>query len=78
MNRVYLDYNATAPMADAVAERLRAVMVNTFGNPSSVHAEGRQARQVVEQSRAEVASLLGAQPAEIVYTLLRSRWMGFG
>ncbi|MBL8665570.1 MAG: aminotransferase class V-fold PLP-dependent enzyme [Candidatus Odyssella sp.] len=64
---VYLDYNATAPVrpeaAAAVAEALAAT-----GNPSSVHRFGRAARRRVEDAREQVAALIGAAPAEIVFT----------
>ena len=64
---VYLDYNATAPVrpeaAAAVAEALAAA-----GNPSSVHGFGRRARKRVEDAREQVAALIGAAPADIVFT----------
>ncbi len=63
----YLDYNATAPLrpdvADAVAEALAA-----GGNPSSVHASGRAARQRIEQARATVANLVGAESRQVAFT----------
>jgi cysteine desulfurase len=65
--RAYLDYNATAPlMPEAHAAVLSALDV--MGNPSSVHADGRQARAVVEQARLDVARLVGAKPSEVVFT----------
>ncbi|HEY6519168.1 MAG TPA: aminotransferase class V-fold PLP-dependent enzyme, partial [Roseiarcus sp.] len=58
LNRVYLDYNATAPLrADARDAALAAM--ETIGNPSSIHAEGRAARRIVEDARNEVARLAG-------------------
>jgi cysteine desulfurase len=64
---VYLDYNATAPVRpevrEAVAEALAAL-----GNPSSVHRYGQKARRRVEEARESVAALVGAQPAEVVFT----------
>ncbi|HEC21481.1 MAG TPA: cysteine desulfurase [Chloroflexi bacterium] len=65
---VYLDYNATTPVdAEAVAAML-PYLSERFGNPSSAHPYGREARQAVERARAQVADLLGCQPEEIVFT----------
>lgn len=65
--RTYLDFNATAPLRpEARAAAIAAL--DDFGNPSSVHAEGRQARALVEEARAHVAELVGAQPAEVIFT----------
>ncbi|VVT22074.1 cysteine desulfurase family protein [Rhizobium sp. EC-SD404] len=65
--RSYLDYNATAPLLDGVREE----MIDAFsvvGNPSSVHAEGRKARQRIEDARSKVAKLVGADPANVIFT----------
>ncbi len=65
--RHYLDWNATAPLRPEA----RAALVDAFdvaGNPSSVHAEGRAARRLVEAARERVAALAGARPAEVVFT----------
>lgn len=64
---VYLDYNATAPMRPDVIEAVTAALT-LGGNPSSVHASGREARRAVEDAREEVAALIGAAPADIVFT----------
>lgn len=65
--RTYLDWNATAPLLpEAQAAIVRALDV--CGNPSSVHAEGRHARAIVETAREQVAALVGAQPSEVVFT----------
>jgi len=65
--RVYLDWNASAPLRpEARAAMLEAI--DCAGNPSSVHAEGRAARAIIERARAGVASLLACDPAEIVFT----------
>jgi cysteine desulfurase len=65
--RTYLDYNATAPLRpEAKAAMIDALDV--VGNPSSVHAEGRRARSVIETARESVARLVGAKPSEIVFT----------
>ena len=65
--RTYLDWNATAPLR----REARAAMVaalDVVGNPSSPHAEGRRARAIVEDAREQVAALVGAKPAEVVFT----------
>jgi len=65
--RIYLDWNATAPLRSEV----RAAMASAWdlsGNPSSVHAEGRQARHLVEEARGVLAQALGAPPRNIVFT----------
>lgn len=64
--RVYLDYNATAPLRDCAKSAMIAAL-DIAGNPSSVHAEGRIARGVIESARDSVARLVGAQPSEIVF-----------
>jgi cysteine desulfurase len=65
--RTYLDWNATAPLrSEARAAMLAALEV--VGNPSSPHAEGRRARSIVEDAREQVAALVGAKPAEVVFT----------
>jgi cysteine desulfurase len=64
---IYLDYNATAPVRPEAAAAVAAAMVAT-GNPSSVHRFGRDARQRIEEARGRVASLIGAAPADIVFT----------
>lgn len=67
MKRIYLDHNATTPVCAAA----RAAMVSAMdhcGNPSSVHAEGRAAKAIVERARAQVAAALGADGADIVFT----------
>ena len=67
MRRVYLDYNATAPIRQEAAEAVvRALAVG--GNPSSVHAAGRAARALVEDARTTVARLAGAEAEDIVFT----------
>jgi cysteine desulfurase len=65
--RIYLDWNATAPLrSEARAAALAALEV--IGNPSSVHGEGRAARRLVEQAREQVAALVGAEPRNVVFT----------
>jgi cysteine desulfurase len=64
----YLDHAATTPVLPEVREAMGAVLDGTFGNPSSVHAFGRAAREVVEDGRDRVASAIGASPGEVVFT----------
>jgi cysteine desulfurase len=65
--RTYLDYNASAPLRGGVREAMLAVL-DTRGNPSSVHAEGRAARALIEAAREEVARLVNARASEVVFT----------
>ena len=65
---LYLDHNATTPVAPEVAEAMTPYLGAEFGNPSSDHALGRRARQAVEGARASVATLIGAAPEEVVFT----------
>jgi cysteine desulfurase len=63
----YLDYNASAPMSDAVVDALAAA-ARVCGNPSSVHAYGRKARALVEKARRDVAACVGAAPEQAIFT----------
>jgi cysteine desulfurase len=65
--RVYLDWNATAPLRPAAREAMRTAL-DLCGNPSSVHGEGRAARRVIEEARGEVAALVGADPRNVIFT----------
>ena len=65
--RAYLDYNATAPLRPEVRDAMVAAL-SAYGNPSSVHAEGRQARAAIESARDKVASLLRARPENVIFT----------
>jgi cysteine desulfurase len=65
---IYLDYNATTPVLADVVEAMLPYLTEDFGNPSSSHWFGQKARRAVEQARAQVGSLLGASPGEIVFT----------
>jgi len=65
---VYLDYNATTPVNPEVQAIITRVLSDTFGNPSSSHHYGRQARAVIEQARQQVAELIDANGEEIVFT----------
>jgi cysteine desulfurase len=65
---IYLDYNATTPIASEVAEAMGPYLYEHFGNPSSSHPFGVATRRAVEDARAQVAALLGCQPGEVVFT----------
>jgi cysteine desulfurase len=66
--RVYFDYNATTPMSPEVLDAMTRVNREIFGNASSVHHFGQQAKAVIDEARSAVASLLNADPSEIVFT----------
>jgi cysteine desulfurase len=68
MQRIYLDHNATTPLDPRVVEAMVVVMRERFGNASSLHWFGQQARALLEDARARVAALIGAAPAELVFT----------
>ncbi len=65
---IYLDHNATTPIADEVRDAMRPYLDDGFGNPSSAHAHGRAARAAVEHAREQVAALLGGEPEGVVFT----------
>ncbi|MBV7409810.1 cysteine desulfurase family protein [Maritimibacter sp. DP1N21-5] len=67
MARTYLDFNATMPLRPEARDAMVAAM-DQFGNPSSVHAEGRAAKGIIETARRQVAALVGCQPREVVFT----------
>ena len=68
MHRIYLDHNATTPPGDAVVERMAAALREQFGNPSSVHHFGQQAKAALDEARSAVAALIGADPSEVIFT----------
>ncbi|ACU03627.1 MULTISPECIES: cysteine desulfurase family protein [Pedobacter] len=68
MERVYLDNAATTPLDKEVMAEMVNVMRNYYGNPSSIHAQGREVRTLIEKARKTVAGLLNATPAEIFFT----------
>ncbi|WP_026443086.1 cysteine desulfurase family protein [Pseudacidobacterium ailaaui] len=68
MKRVYMDANATTPLLPEVLEAMRPYFIERFGNASSIHQQGQQARAAVEHARESVAALLNCRPAEIVFT----------
>lgn len=65
---IYLDYNATTPLRPEVLEAMLPYFQRHFGNPSSVHGAGRQAKQGVEEARERIAEFLHCRPAEILFT----------
>ena len=67
MNQIYLDYNATSPVRPEVLEVMLPFYKEQFGNPSSVHWAGRQVTGALEKAREQVAALINASPAEIVF-----------
>ncbi len=68
MSRIYLDFNASTPLAPEVRAAMAQMLEEPYGNPSSSHWAGRPARQAVDEARIRVARLLGAKPDEIVFT----------
>src|SRR5947207_1436881 len=65
---IYLDYNATTPLCDAAREAMLPYLDRHFGNPSSVHAAGREARAAIDDARDKLAGLLHVKPHEIIFT----------
>jgi cysteine desulfurase len=65
---IYIDYNATTPVHPEVAKAIRPYLENMFGNPSSIHLYGAQARTAVEKARSQVAALVGCRNHEIIFT----------
>ncbi len=66
--RIYLDHSATTPVDPRVAGAMTRSLTQNFGNPSSVHGFGQQARAAVDRARREVAALINARPNEIIFT----------
>src|SRR5207237_9268125 len=66
-DRVYLDWNATTPLRSEARQAMAAAW-DLIGNPSSVHAEGRQARRLIEDARSAIASAVGAPPRNVIFT----------
>ena len=65
---VYLDYNATTPLAPEALDAMLPFLRGSFGNPSSIHAAGREARAAIDDARDALAALLGVKPHEIIFT----------
>lgn len=68
MRRVYLDHSATTPVDLEVATLIMTYYTEKYGNPSSVHSFGREAKQALEEARNQVAELIGATPSEVTFT----------
>lgn len=68
MRAIYLDYNATTPLAESVLEAMAPFLHGAYGNPSSAHFLGREARDAVETARERVAALLGTRASDLVFT----------
>lgn len=68
MPEIYLDYNATAPIHPEVLEAMQPYLTDKFGNPSSLHSFGREAKVAVEDAREKMAKLINAHPSEIYFT----------
>ncbi|MGB9577178.1 MAG: aminotransferase class V-fold PLP-dependent enzyme, partial [Candidatus Norongarragalinales archaeon] len=66
--RVYLDHAATTPVDERVVAEMKPFFSVKYGNASSIHAWGREAREAVEHARSQVAALIGALPEEIIFT----------
>lgn len=66
--RIYLDFNASTPIAPEAVEAMRPFLADHFGNPSSLHWAGAPAKDAVEKARGQVAGLLGCDPTEVVFT----------
>ena len=65
---VYLDYNATTPLCSEAKEAMLPFLEGRFGNPSSVHSEGRLARAAVDDARDRLAAVLAVKPHELIFT----------
>jgi cysteine desulfurase len=68
VRRIYFDHNATTPTHPEVADRMLAALRTEFGNPSSVHHFGQQAKSLLDEARSSVAALVGGDPGEVVFT----------
>ena len=81
MRQVYLDYSATTPVKEEVLREMIPYFTEHFGNPSSLYTMGLESKEALEQARARVASLIGAQSGEIYFTGCGSEadnWVVFG
>lgn len=68
MKQIYLDYNATTPIAPSVVDAMQPFLTHHYGNPSSSHALGRASAEAIEDARVQVAGLLGCAQDEVVFT----------
>ena len=65
---IYLDYNATTPIDNEVADAMRPYLEQYFGNPSSSHQYGIETKKAIEHAREQVAKLINCKPSEITFT----------
>ena len=72
MQSIYLDHNATAPLDARALDAMRPWLTGVHGNPASVHRYGRAAHAALEAARAQVAALVNAQPAQLVFKIGRA------
>ena len=68
MRQIYLDYNATTPIAPSIQEAMLPFITEYYGNPSSTHSLGRACQEAIEDARLQVAGILGADSDEIIFT----------
>ena len=68
MKRIYMDYAATTPMHPDVAAGMAPYYTDNFGNPSSIHSFGRDARKAMDGARDNIAAFIGSRPDEIIFT----------
>ncbi len=68
MKRIYMDHAATTPLAPEVLEAMMPYFADLYGNASSLHSFGREAREAIEDARIKVAGLINAEPSEIYFT----------
>ncbi len=68
MQKVYLDHSATTPVDPEVAQLMFTYYTEKYGNPSSIHSFGREAKQALEEARRQVAHIIGARPEEVIFT----------
>ncbi|MEH7377138.1 cysteine desulfurase family protein [Neobacillus drentensis] len=68
MEKIYLDYNASTPMAPEVVEAMKPLLDNFYGNPSALHWAGRPVKELLHNARKQVAELIGCSPREIIFT----------
>lgn len=68
MKKIYLDHAATSPMHPEVAEKMFSMMKESYGNPSSIHSFGREARRILDEARRSLAKTINAKPTEIIFT----------
>ena len=68
MDSIYLDNAATTPVLEEVVDIITQTLSSSFGNPSSIHSQGRKAKSIIENTRKSIAKELGAESKEIIFT----------